>query len=143
MNERKPESRKAKPNYSLRRKVLGATALAGSIGLGVLGTNYGASTAKLAGNQVISKLQDLTGANAPTQKQLSEDPTKNVNIVAFYGQGNSSPYVATSVEGAVDKVDPNVNAASRFAVVGYIEDENHNSSVVVPGQVLKVPELNK
>lgn len=87
----------------------------------------------------------VSGSNGPSNPELSHDQSKAVEIVATPGDvaNNSHQLVASSIDGAINKVDPDVDEATQYALQQYvIQKENNGSSTAVNGEVFHIPEVN-
>lgn len=110
------------------RVVVGGLALTGAMASGAVVAQYHENV----GNAIGVAAAVATGSEAPSQTQLKSDPKESVTVEA----GNT-------VNGIVNTVDPEQNEATQWAIGQYIIDHNHGSTVIEPGQVVEVPEVNR
>jgi hypothetical protein len=139
------ESKRRSP-YFIRRigavVVTAAVTIAAGFAAGANAGSIEREGGSVAG-MVVKGINNMTGANAPSEEQLAADP--KVSVVIFPNGSTFQPpngqYEASSIMGAIEKVDPNINAATQYAIVKYIANTENNGSSVIGAGRIEVPRV--
>ncbi len=89
----------------------------------------------------------LAGSNGPSDASLDNDPKMTVMITATPGEApfknNAKILFASSIDGAINDVNPKINEPTLYALQQYvINKENNGTATAVPGEVFHIPEVN-
>jgi len=83
------------------------------------------------GHDIKNALVSFTGANAPTEQQLKDDPKVMVKVVP--GEG---------LDQVIDSVNPNISQAVQYAIEQYLGPKIEDKTLQ-PGEVIVVPKVEQ